>query len=155
MRRFVGLLLLGLSVQALPAQDSLFRAKLLPAVLLNLDPSLDVRWDSLRATPGGVYYDDLTLGNGEIVRTGDEVAVRFVGFLADGTMVTESSSAPLKFRVGERKVIAGWEDGVLGMQVGGRRQLIIIPALGYGDKASGPIPPNSTLVFDIIIVDRR
>ncbi len=153
-KHWITLALLVGSVGALQAQDSLFRAKLLPVVVLDLDASLDIRYDSLRATPGGVYYDDRTLGNGESVRVGDQLAVRFVGFLADGTMVTESTVEPIRFRVGERKVIAGWEDGVLGMRVGGRRQLIIVPALGYGDKASGPIPPRSTLVFDIIIVDR-
>ena len=120
-----------------------------------LAPILGVREDSLRRTPLGVFYDDVEVGQGEEVRRGDSVAVHFVGYLADGTPVTKSAKEPFRFRLGTGRVVDGWEDGLVGMRTGGRRMLVIPAALGYGAKGSGPIPPNATLVFDVMVVERK
>lgn len=116
---------------------------------------LGLREDSLRATPRGVLYDDLRIGAGDSVRAGDSVAVHFVGYLANGTAVTKSRDEPFRVRLGVGKVIEGWEDGLPGMRVGGTRQLVIPAALAYGAKGSTGIPPNATLVFDVMVVERR
>lgn len=116
---------------------------------------LGLREDSLRATPRGVLYDDLRLGLGDSVRAGDSVAVHFVGYLANGTPVTKSRDEPFRVRLGAGNVIEGWEDALRGMRAGGVRQLVIPAALGYGAKGSAGIPPNATLVFDVMLVERR
>lgn len=122
---------------------------------VELAPVLGVREDSLRRSLRGVFYDDLLVGDGAEVRPGDSVAVHFVGYLADGTPVTKSTKEPFRFRLGAGRVVEGWEDGLPGMRVGGRRMLVIPAVLGYGTKGSGPIPPNATLVFDVMVVERR
>ncbi len=116
---------------------------------------LGLREDSLRATPRGVLYDDLRIGLGDSVRAGDSVAVHFVGYLANGTVVTRSRDEPFRVRLGAGKVIEGWEDALPGMRVGGTRQLVVPAVLGYGAKGSAGIPPNATLVFDVMVVERR
>lgn len=121
----------------------------------DLAPILGIREDSLRRTPRGVFYDDVLVGGGELVRPGDSVAVHFVGYLADGLPVTKSQKEPFRFRLGAGNVVEGWEDGLPGMRVGGRRMLVIPATLGYGAKGSGPIPPNATLVFDVMVVERK
>jgi peptidylprolyl isomerase len=118
-------------------------------------PILGVREDSLRRTPRGVFYDEVLVGDGAEVRPGDSVAVHFIGYLADGTPVTKSPKEPFRFRLGSGRVVDGWEDGLPGMRVGGRRMLIIPAVLAYGAKGSGPIPPNATLVFDVMVVERK
>jgi FKBP-type peptidyl-prolyl cis-trans isomerase FkpA len=118
-------------------------------------PVLGVRRDSLRSTPRGVLYDDMTRGTGDLVQAGDSVAVHFIGYLADGTVVTRSREDPFQVRLGSGRVIAGWEEALPGMRVGGTRQVIIPAVLGYGAKGSGAIPPNATLVFDLQVVERR
>lgn len=122
---------------------------------VELAPILGVREGSLRRTPRGVFYDEVLVGDGAEVRPGDSVAVHFVGYLADGTPVTKSSKEPFRFRLGTGRVVDGWEDGLPGMRVGGRRMLVIPAVLGYGAKGSGPIPPNATLVFDVMVVERK
>jgi hypothetical protein len=118
-------------------------------------PVLGVRRDSLRLTSGGVLFDELHIGTGETVQAGDSVAVHFIGYLANGTTVTRSREEPFRVRLGTGRVIAGWEEALRGMRVGGTRQVIIPAALGYGAKGSGAIPPNATLVFDLQVVERR
>lgn len=122
---------------------------------LEVAPSLGIREDSLQRSPRGVFYDDLLIGDGAEVRPGDSVAVHFIGYLADGTPVTKSPKEPFRVRLGTGKVVDGWEDGLPGMRVGGRRMLIIPAVLGYGAKGSGPIPPNATLIFELMVVERK
>lgn len=104
----------------------------------------------------GLYVRDLAEGDGPIVTSGQAVQVYYDGRLPDGTRFDATvPGSPFTFVVGQGRVIAGWDEGVAGMRVGGRRQLIIPPALGYGARAMGPIPANSILVFTVEVVDAR
>lgn len=103
-------------------------------------------------TVADLRAQDITVGSGNPVVPGDTVTVSYIGVLPDGT-VFDSTDAhggkPISFTVGAGAVIAGWERGLIGMQEGGRRLLAIPPSLGYGAQVNGPIPANSTLLFDI------
>lgn len=98
---------------------------------------------------------DATEGAGDEARRGDTVTVHYTGVLPDGTVFDSSVSRgePFTFTIGGGQVIQGWEQGVAGMKVGGTRLLAIPPALGYGAAAVGPIPPNSTLIFQVELLD--
>ncbi len=102
---------------------------------------------------GGItalQIEDLTVGTGATVVTGDVVTVNYTGTLLDGTQFdTSIGKTPLTFRVGAGSVIPGFDQGMLGMKVGGKRRLTIPPGLAYGASGSGPIPPNSTIRFEI------
>lgn len=90
------------------------------------------------------------MGRGRAVRNGDTVKVVYVGTLSNGTVFDQSSAEPIRLGIGKKMLIEGWERGMLGMRVGGRRRLIIPPDLGYGDRGSPPkIPPHTTLTFEI------
>jgi FKBP-type peptidyl-prolyl cis-trans isomerase FkpA len=116
-------------------------------------PALGVNLAVSTKTPSGLYYRDLTPGTGPVVAPGQQVSAIYTGWLTDGTQFdSNAGSTPYSFRVGAHQVIAGWDEGVVGMHVGGKRQLIIPPALGYGAGGSGPIPPNATLVFTVEVV---
>src|SRR5437764_710539 len=95
---------------------------------------------------------DLNVGMGPAAREGDRVSVHYTGTLTDGTKFDSSRDRgrPFSFVLGQGEVIRGWDVGVAGMQVGGRRQLTIPPVEGYGSRGAGSvIPPNATLVFDV------
>ena len=100
---------------------------------------------------GSLVVQDLVVGAGATAATGDVVTVNYVGTLTNGTKFDSSydRNQPYTFRLGAGAVIAGWDQGVVGMKVGGKRRLTIPPSLGYGDRAVATIPPNSTLVFEI------
>lgn len=95
--------------------------------------------------------NDVTVGTGATAANGDTVTVNYVGTLDDGTKFDSSydRKQPFTFLLGNGDVIKGWDLGVAGMKVGGKRELTIPPELGYGAQANGPIPPNSTLHFTI------
>jgi peptidylprolyl isomerase len=116
--------------------------------------TLSVNLAASTKTGTGLYYRDLVVGTGALVASGQQVSVHYAGSLANGTQFDANAapSAPFVFRVGTGQVISGWDQGVPGMRVGGRRQLIIPPALGYGAAANGPIPRNSILVFTVEVV---
>ena len=104
----------------------------------------------------GLQYEDLVVGSGKMAETGMNVSVHYTGWLTDGTQFDSSanSGSPLKFQLGAGQVIAGWEEGVKGMRIGGKRKLTIPPDLAYGARgSSGVIPPNATLLFDIELID--
>jgi peptidylprolyl isomerase len=96
--------------------------------------------------------EDLKEGDGPTPKTGDTLLVHYTGWLADGTKFDSSvdRKQPFTFKLGAGEVIKGWDKGVIGMKVGGKRKLTIPPELGYGEKGSGAkIPPNATLTFEI------
>lgn len=99
---------------------------------------------------------DIVVGDGQEVKSGDTVKVKYTGKLDNGKIFdsTEKSEtkAPVSFPIGEGKVIKGWDLGLVGMKVGGKRHLDIPPLFGYGEQDAGPIPANSTLHFDIELV---
>ena len=103
-------------------------------------------------TASGLQYWDIKKGTGPVAKSGQMVKVHYTGWLTDGKKFDSSldRKEPLEFRLGAGMVIRGWDEGVAGMKVGGKRQLRIPPDLGYGARgAGGAIPPNSTLVFDV------
>lgn len=109
-------------------------------------------------TPSGLKYVDVVTGDGPSPQEGQIVVVHYVGKVKGGSVFdsTVTRGRPFGFQLGGGKVIKGWEEGVAGMRVGGRRKLLIPPGLGYGDQGAPPnIPPNATLVFDVQLVDVR
>lgn len=118
---------------------------------LNTDAPQVVTEAQLRTTSSGLKLHDFVIGTGEVASTRDRTTVHYTGWLMDGTKFDSSVDRddPFEFTVGVGAVIRGWEEGVLGMRVGGKRQLVIPPDLGYGPSGSGPIPPNATLIFEI------
>ena len=98
---------------------------------------------------------DHQIGTGTEAVSGKTVAVHYTGTLEDGSKFDSSrdSGQPFQFTIGQGQVIPGWDEGIPGMKAGGRRKLIIPPALGYGSQGSSPvIPPNATLVFVVELV---
>jgi FKBP-type peptidyl-prolyl cis-trans isomerase FkpA len=102
--------------------------------------------------PDGIKIEDLTVGTGAVAAPGTMVTVDYTGWLSDGTKFDSSHDRndPFRFRLGAGEVIPGWDEGVKGMMVGGKRKLTIPPNLAYGPSgAGGVIPPNATLVFEV------
>jgi len=99
--------------------------------------------------------EDSKVGSGAEAKPGDEVTVHYTGYLTDGTKFDSSldRNKPFRFKVGNGDVIAGWDKGIPGMKVGGKRKLTIPSDMGYGSQgAGGVIPPNATLVFDVELI---
>ena len=106
--------------------------------------------------PSGLQYEDELIGSGPEARSGHDVRVHYTGWLFEnGTKGAKFDSSrdrndPFEFSLGAGMVIRGWDEGVAGMKVGGKRTLVIPPAMGYGARgAGGVIPPNATLMFDV------
>ena len=100
----------------------------------------------------GLIMEDLVVGEGQEAKAGDQVTVHYTGWLTDGRKFDSSKdrNSPFVFGLGQHMVIAGWDEGVQGMKIGGTRKLTIPPQLGYGARgAGGVIPPNATLVFEV------
>jgi FKBP-type peptidyl-prolyl cis-trans isomerase len=106
--------------------------------------------------PSSLKIEDVSTGSGREVRSGDTIYVRYTGTLLNGTefaSTEEQGGRPFKVIIGKHDVIRGFEDGVVGMKVGGRRKLRVPPELGYGPTGSSiEVPPNSTLLFDVELV---
>ena len=103
------------------------------------------------APAGKLESTDEVVGTGDEAVAGKTVSVNYLGTLTDGTKFDSSydRNQPFEFRLGAGEVIKGWDEGVAGMKVGGKRKLVIPPDLGYGAQANGKIPANSTLVFEV------
>ncbi len=109
-------------------------------------------------TESGLKYIDLVAGSGRQAELGDQATVHYTGWLENGKKFDSSHDhgQPFSFRVGAGQVIKGWDEGVMGMKVGGKRKLIIPPDLGYGSRGAGNvIPPNATLTFDVELLGLR
>jgi FKBP-type peptidyl-prolyl cis-trans isomerase FkpA len=112
------------------------------------------------ATGAPFSQTDLTIGAGAAAASGDSITVNYTGWLFDSSKPdnkgiqfdTSAVRGPFTFTLGTGKVIKGWDQGLISTRVGGVRRLVIPPSLGYGSLRQGPIPPNSTLVFDVELV---
>ncbi len=107
-------------------------------------------------TESGLQIEEIRVGEGDVATAGQFVRVHYTGWLIGGFKFDSSRDRdePFEFPLGARNVIAGWDEGVQGMHVGGVRKLTIPPRLGYGARgAGGVIPPNATLVFEVELLD--
>lgn len=138
---FVGYTLFGGDVIRLFQKNSMDKDSLVSAIPSN--------------KPSGVIINDITVGQGVEAKSGDLISAHYVLSLSDGTVIQNSKDfgEPFKFVLGAGEVIPGWEQGFAGMKVGGVRTIIIPPELGYGANQVGSIPPNSTLIFTIELLD--
>ena len=113
------------------------------------NPSLDIHLDRMVKRASGLYVQDLATGTGAVAARGRTVVVRFTGWRADGKQFDDGE---ITITLGSRQTIPAWEEGLLGMRVGGKRRLVVPPNLGYGARGAGnEIPPNSVLVFDMTL----
>lgn len=115
-------------------------------------PELGVDLSAMTRTSSGLYYRDITVGTGALAEPGKMVTMYYQGWLPSGTrfdarVPPQQPLAP--FVLGSGPVIQGWHEGIAGMRVGGKRQLVIPPSLGYGAEGRGPIPPNAVMVFEV------
>jgi FKBP-type peptidyl-prolyl cis-trans isomerase FkpA len=103
-------------------------------------------------TASGLTIEDTVIGKGAAATAGRDVTVHYAGWLADGTQFDSSREKedPFQFTLGRKEVMAGWEEGLRGMKVGGTRKLTVPPQLAYGEDGAGDtIPPNATLTFEV------
>ncbi|MBU3979679.1 FKBP-type peptidyl-prolyl cis-trans isomerase [Patescibacteria group bacterium] len=141
----IGILALGI------ASLFIFRItdRFLPAQKLETTKTMDT------TNTKDLKIEDIKVGDGREVKNGDTVVIDYLGTLPDGTKFDSSydRGEPFETQIGTGQVIKGWDLGVVGMKVGGKRKLTIPPSLGYGEQATGPIPANSTLIFEVELVD--
>lgn len=109
-------------------------------------------------TAESALFADIVVGNGAEVTTQSKVAALYQGWLTDGTLFDQTKAdasgklLAFVFQMGAKQVIPGWEQGIVGMKVGGKRRIVVPPAVGYGAEGQGPIPANAVLVFDVEVV---
>ena len=116
-------------------------------------PALGVDLDAMTRLDGGLYIRDLTVGTGAVVQPGQSITAKYKGWLSNGTLFTDAQSP---FRVGVGSLIRGWDVGIPGMRVGGKRQLVIPPSMAYGAQGRAPsIPGNAVLVFEVEVLSAQ
>ncbi len=121
---------------------------------LTFAPDLRVDLATMHHEPSGLYWASRGAGSGPAARPGDTVTVMYSGWLPDGRLFDRSpAGSPFRFILGRGMVIDGWEEGLVGMQQGSRRLLVLPPGLAYGAGGQGMIPPNATLVFDVQLLE--
>ena len=119
-------------------------------------PAAETKVNKMTTTDSGLKYVDVVVGKGASPTSGKQVKVHYTGTLENGTKFDSSvdRKKPFSFVIGIGQVIKGWDEGVMGMKVGGKRKLVIPANLGYGARgAGGVIPPNATLLFDVELLD--
>jgi len=129
-----------------------------PTAFAGQDKSPSVAGGKEVVTPSGLKYVDLKIGEGEEAAVGKIVQVHYVGWLRDGTRFDSSRDRdrPFTFRLGAGDAIKGWDEGLVGMRVGGRRKLVIPPELGFGKQGVGSVvPPNAVLFYEFELLEVR
>lgn len=129
-----------------------------PAKALPPTPMPKIDEAKFVTTTSGLQYQDLKVGTGSCPKKGSTVSVHYTGWLKNGTKFDSSldRKQPFEFKIGAGMVIKGWDEGVAEMKVGGKRILVIPSNLGYGESGMGEkIPPNSTLVFEIELLNTK
>lgn len=147
---FVGYTLFGGNITSLlRSNNALFQKNLMNENSLPAAAALN------SSSNNGVIINDVVVGQGPEVKPGQSVTVHYILSLSDGSVIQNSKDIgqPFKFILGAGEVIPGWELGFAGMKVGGVRTVVIPPELAYGPNQVGPIPPNSTLIFTIELLD--
>jgi FKBP-type peptidyl-prolyl cis-trans isomerase FkpA len=156
LRRFAVALLLPLAFTAcLEGTDfSTNVAPNIPIEQTTFASTLNVNLAASTKTASGLYIRDLTTGTGAVATSTSLVSVYYAGYLSNGSLFDSRSSpsSPLAFVLGTGFVIKGWEEGLVGMRVGGKRQLVIPPSLAYGPAGFNAIPSNAVLVFNVELV---
>ena len=116
--------------------------------------TLGVNIAAMTKKSDNLFVQDLVVGTGAEAVVGRTVRVTYSGYLISGSRFDSNvGGSPFSFALGGGQVIAGWDQGVVGMKVGGKRRLVIGSSLGYGRQGSGPIPANATLVFDVEVLN--
>lgn len=120
-------------------------------------PSLNIDLAEMNRTASGLYWQDLAEGTGVAAAVGHDVVLHYRGWFPDGTLFDSSydRNDPIEFHLGGGQVISGMDEGIVGMQPGGIRKLVIRPELAYGKRGKGPIRPLTTLVFEVELVSIR
>jgi FKBP-type peptidyl-prolyl cis-trans isomerase FkpA len=118
---------------------------------------LGVDVNRMQEGPDGLRYEDVVEGTGAVAEAGRSVVVHYTGWLPDGTLFDSSHDhgQPFQVEIGRGHVIRGWDEGIPGMREGGTRRLVIPHGMAYGAGGMGPIPPRSTLVFDVELLQVR
>lgn len=117
-------------------------------------PKMTTETETIITNKSGLKYIERNIGTGAVAEKGKMVSVHYVGTLEDGTKFDSSldRKEPIEFKLGVGQVIPGWDEGISGMKIGGKRKLIIPADLGYGSRRAGSIPPNSVLLFEVELV---
>ncbi len=129
----------------------------------DLDPAevtyaadLEVDFSQMEQIEPGLYVEELVEGSGRAASRSSRVWIHYITWLADGTLIdTSVGGEPFAFRLGGDEVIEGWNRAIPGMQIGGNRKLVVRPGLAYGSRGTAGVPPGSTLVFQVELVDTR
>jgi FKBP-type peptidyl-prolyl cis-trans isomerase FkpA len=130
-----------------PAQSTSTSAPIDDVTRATFNPELNIHLDSMIRRPSGLYVQDLRVGTGAVATRTRTAIVRYAGWLTNGKPF---DSGEISVTLGTNKTIRAWEEGLLGMRVGGRRKLVVPPSLGYGSRGGGDvIPPNAVLVFEM------
>ena len=133
--------------------DDASRIGLNPTVSVSPLPTPTPELDNTKQMENGLQIQDLKVGTGQEAKAEDTITVNYVGALENGTVFDASAKhgGPATFQIGVGQLIKGWDLGIPGMKIGGKRKLIVPPSLGYGSQnvGNGLIPPNSTLVFEV------
>ena len=124
---------------------------------LEFADALGIDLEAMTRLPSGLYYEDIEDGSGLGARDGHVLSVYYTGRLTTGERFDANTTGEgYSFQLGRRQVILGWEQGIQGMRIGGKRRLVVPPALGYGQRGFPPaIPPSATLVFEVELLDIR